>query len=243
MGHPAFGRLALGAAACFAVAHVWAQALPTAKPEDVGMSAERLGRITAVLKKEIADGKLPGAVVMVARKGRLVYSQAFGSRSVPADAHEGDSIFRIYSMTKPLVSVAADDAGRRRQGATHRPGVEVPARVQEPDGQRAHARPGVGRRELQDWCRPIASLPFKDLLRHTSGIAYGELTRNTLVRDAYVKANVYKPTLDFDARDLPAEQAERLGKAPLASSRARPGSTACRSTCRAESSRRCRASA
>ena len=54
------------------------QPLATAAPEQVGMSAERLGRISAVLKKEIADGKLPGAVVMVARKGKIVYSDAIG---------------------------------------------------------------------------------------------------------------------------------------------------------------------
>jgi CubicO group peptidase (beta-lactamase class C family) len=58
---------------------------------------------------------------------------------------------------------------------------------------------------------------IQDLLRHTSGIAYGELTKNTLVRDAYIKANVYKPNLDYDARELPgAAMAEQLGKAPLA---------------------------
>jgi len=64
---------------------------------------------------------------------------------------------------------------------------------------------------------------IQDLLRHTSGIAYGELTRNTLVREAYIKAAVYKPTLDFDARELPGPQmAEQLGKAPLAQ---QPGTT------------------
>jgi len=54
------------------------QPLATATPEQVGMSLERLGRITSVLKKEIADAKLPGAVVMVARKGKIVYSDAIG---------------------------------------------------------------------------------------------------------------------------------------------------------------------
>ena len=58
---------------------------------------------------------------------------------------------------------------------------------------------------------------IQDLLRHTSGIAYGELTRNTLVKDAYVKAGVYKPDIDFDGRTLPGPQmADGLGKAPLA---------------------------
>ena len=54
------------------------QPLTTAAPEQVGMSPERLGRVSSVLKKEIADGKLPGAVVMVARKGKIVYSDAIG---------------------------------------------------------------------------------------------------------------------------------------------------------------------
>jgi len=84
------------------------QPLATATPEQVGMSVERLGRITTMLKKEIVDGKLPGAVVMVARKGKIVYSDAIGFQDKGAETPmKLDSIFRIYSMTKPLVSVAA----------------------------------------------------------------------------------------------------------------------------------------
>ena len=84
------------------------QPFATATPEQVGMSPERLGRITSMLKKEIADGKLPGAVVMVARKGKIVYSDAIGLQDKGTNTPmKLDSIFRIYSMTKPLVSVAA----------------------------------------------------------------------------------------------------------------------------------------
>ena len=84
------------------------QPLAAAAPEQAGMSAERLSRITTVLKKEIADGKLPGAVVMVARKGRIVYSDAIGFQDKGANTPmTQDAIFRIYSMTKPLASVAA----------------------------------------------------------------------------------------------------------------------------------------
>jgi CubicO group peptidase (beta-lactamase class C family) len=84
------------------------QPLATATPEQVGMSAERLGRITTVLKKEIADGKLPAAVVMVARKGKIIYSDAIGFQDKGANTPmKLDSIFRVYSMTKPLASVAA----------------------------------------------------------------------------------------------------------------------------------------
>jgi CubicO group peptidase (beta-lactamase class C family) len=84
------------------------QPLATATPEQAGMSVERLGRITTMLKKEIADGKLPGAVVMVARKGKIIYSDAIGFQDKGANTPmKLDSIFRIYSMTKPLASVAA----------------------------------------------------------------------------------------------------------------------------------------
>ena len=57
------------------------QPIATATPEQAGMSVERLGRITTMLKKEVADGKLPGAVVMVARKGKIVYSDAIVSKT------------------------------------------------------------------------------------------------------------------------------------------------------------------
>ena len=82
--------------------------LPTAAPEDVGMSSERLERITSMLTSAIDAGELPGAVVMVARDGKLVYSRTLGSQNKAAGtAMREDSIFRIYSMTKPIVSVAA----------------------------------------------------------------------------------------------------------------------------------------
>src|SRR5258708_1329915 len=82
--------------------------LANATPESVGMSAERLARLTATFKKEIDDKKLPGAVMMIARQGKLAYATALGMRDPKsADAMRTDAIFRIYSMTKPIVSVAA----------------------------------------------------------------------------------------------------------------------------------------
>src|SRR5436190_13749939 len=77
-------------------------------PEQVGMSKPKLDRIHDVLKQHVADGKLPGTVVLVARKGKLIYADVTGFQ----DKDEGkpmalDSLFRIYSMTKPLVAVAA----------------------------------------------------------------------------------------------------------------------------------------
>ena len=82
--------------------------LPKAAAETVGMSTPRLARIGVALKKEVDEGRLPGAVVMVARKGRVVYEGAWGMQDPEAKVPmKIDSIFRIYSMSKPLVSVAA----------------------------------------------------------------------------------------------------------------------------------------
>jgi CubicO group peptidase (beta-lactamase class C family) len=87
---------------------VFAQSLPTAKPEDVGLASDRLGRIGKVLQAEIQAKKIPGAVAIVARKGRVAYFEAFGARDPASNAAmTKDAIFRFYSMTKPFVAVAA----------------------------------------------------------------------------------------------------------------------------------------
>ena len=187
------------------------------------MSSQRLDKLTAMLRQDVADKKLPGAVVMVARKGKLVYSQAFGGLADAAGgAMKTDSMFRIYSMTKPLVSTALmmlvedgkvqlTDPVSKFLPSFKNPMVSV--------GTFDPVFNGTSYKLVAANRDPT----IQDLLRHTSGIAYGELTRNTLVREAYIKAGVYKPTLDFDARELAgAEMADRLGKAPLAQ---QPGTT------------------
>lgn len=84
-----------------------AQSLPTARPEDVGMSSERLGRIRVAMQRYIDRGLVPGTVTLVARRGRVVHFEAQGSRDVEAKAPmTTDTIFRIASMTKPIASVA-----------------------------------------------------------------------------------------------------------------------------------------
>jgi CubicO group peptidase (beta-lactamase class C family) len=84
-----------------------AETLPSTVPEVVGLSSERLSLIDAVLTADIAKGKIEGAVVLIARKGKIAYFKNFGMRNKEAGLPmEKDSLFRIYSMTKPLVSVA-----------------------------------------------------------------------------------------------------------------------------------------
>src|SRR4030095_8345531 len=82
--------------------------LPTATREDVVLSAARLARITQTLRADVEGGRIPGAVVLVARKGRVAYFEAVGFRDKAAGAPmPKDAIFRLASMTKPLVTVAA----------------------------------------------------------------------------------------------------------------------------------------
>ncbi len=193
-----------------------AQPLPTAEPESVGMSAQRLDRIAEAFGRDIEAGELSGAVVMVARDGRLVYAAALGEQDpATGEPMAEDSIFRIYSMTKPMVSVAA--MVLMEEGALaltdpvskHLPEfadltVSVPAT--EPYGRTTH-------REVPAEREPTVH----DLLRHTAGLAYGELTANPEVQAAYASAGAYNPGgMAFDARAAsPEEQVAGLAAAPL----------------------------
>src|SRR5690242_10683458 len=80
---------------------------PMAKPEEVGLSAQRLQRMSVFFKQGTDKGEPPGVVALVARAGKAGYFEAFGLRDVETKAPmTKDSMFRIYSMTKPLTSVA-----------------------------------------------------------------------------------------------------------------------------------------
>ena len=188
--------------------------IATGTPESVGMSTARLARLTGAFQKEIANKKLPGVVMMVSRRGRLVYSTALGLRDPKGtDPMRTNSLFRIYSMTKPIVSVGAmllvEDGTLLLTDPVSK---WLPAfkdvKVSTASGEVAAERP----------------MTVQDLLRHTAGLPYGELTQNAAVKDALAKAGLFKPgVIEFDARDMTgAEQVERLSKIPLLY---QPGST------------------
>ena len=81
--------------------------LSTAKPEEVGLSQAALDRLSGVLRDRVASGHIPGAVALVARHGKVAYHQAFGRQEPASEKPMGtDAIFRVYSMTKPIVSAA-----------------------------------------------------------------------------------------------------------------------------------------
>ena len=195
----------------FPAAVLHAQVLPGAAPESVGMSAQRLQNISNAFRKEIDKGNMPGVVVMVARKGKLVYSDAVGFQNkTTGKPMSKDAIFRIYSMTKPLVSVAAmmlvEDG---RMELTDPVSKFLPAMK--------NMQVSVARVDAEFAKTTYALLPaereitVQDLLRHTAGLAYANLTQNKAVIDAYTKAG-----LSADLRGLtPEEEVERVAQAPL----------------------------
>ena len=213
---PLFGALVVTAPPAWSQVNLLG--LEQVPPEQVGVSKEKLGRIHDALQESIADGKLAGTVVLVARKGKLIYADAAGFQ----DKDEGkpmalDSIFRIYSMTKPLVSVAAMmlvEDGK----------IELTDPVSKFFPAFKGQQVSVARADGEFARMTYTTVPadreiiVQDLLRHTAGLAYGEITLNAPVKDAYTKAGLYLPGVrDYDARDLtPAEEVERLAKAPLA---------------------------
>ena len=200
--------LAWGLAAPLA-AQAQALALPgvaVTNPADVGLSAARLGKLSTAFAKEIADKALPGVTIMVARKGKLVYANAFGTREAgKPETMALDSIFRIYSMTKPLASVAAMilvEDGKLQ--------LSDPVSKFLPDFKNLTVFTATG-------TEPARPMSVQDLLRHTSGLGYGEISAHAALKDGLTKAGLYKPgDIDFDARDLsPAEQVRRLAQVPL----------------------------
>src|SRR4051812_14659520 len=150
---------------------VAADPLPRAKPESVGMSSQRLARIAPVLNAEIQNGRLPGAVIAVARKGKLVYYQAFGYLDKDAGTKmTTDAIFSVASMTKPMVAVGALELYERGQLQLDEPvGTYLP-QLAKPQVAVAKSNDGGGGFENV----PAARAPtITDLMRHTSGWAYG----------------------------------------------------------------------
>jgi CubicO group peptidase (beta-lactamase class C family) len=77
--------------------------MPVVAPEDVGLSSERLERLTHAMQKGVKAGHFPGAVAAIARKGKIAYFEAYGNQDLKADVPMGsDAIFRIASMTKAI---------------------------------------------------------------------------------------------------------------------------------------------
>jgi CubicO group peptidase (beta-lactamase class C family) len=173
----------LGAALCLlASSAAFAEdPLPRAKPEDVGMSSERLARISATLKADIEAGRIPGAVIAIARHGKLIALDAYGWRDKAANVPmTTDTIFNIASMTKPMTAVGA--LMLYEQGKIL---IDDPLAKYFPKfaSMRVAVRDANGEPTV-DTVPANRQITIQDLMRHTSGLIYGG-RGNTLVHKMY----------------------------------------------------------
>lgn len=205
---------------------VWGQGLPTTDPESVGLSAERLDRITQAMEADFEAGRLSGAIAMVARKGKVAYLESRGMADREAQTPmTNDTIFRIYSMSKPITSTCLmilHEEGRFLLGepvSKYLPelgGLRVAVSESEADDSE-------GRSEVEEDGDPIPGgngpgdiktvaavrdFTIQDLMRHTAGLTYG-FFGNTEVDQAYRRAGIL-----FLDKDL-EQMVGKLGKIPL----------------------------
>jgi CubicO group peptidase (beta-lactamase class C family) len=189
-------------ASCAAFA---ADPLPRAKPEDVGLSSERLARIGATLKADIEAGRIPGAVIAIARHGRLVMLDAYGwSDKAAGIAMTTDTIFNVASMTKPMTTVGA--LMLYEQGRIL---IDDPLAKYFPKfaNMRVAVRDnGEPTAETVPANRPIT---LQDLMRHTSGLIYGG-RGTTLVHKMYPAGSV-DAARDYDGAGF----LDKLSSLPL----------------------------
>jgi CubicO group peptidase (beta-lactamase class C family) len=183
--------------------------LPRAvKPEDVGLSSQRLQRLTEAFNGDVNSEKIPGAVVLVARRGKVAYFQTFGFQDRAAGTTmKPDAIFRLASLTKPVTMVAAlmlAEEGKLQlmdPVAAYLPqlqNLQVGIEVQGGNGERRLALEPARR-----------AVTVQDLMRHTSGMTYG-IFGDSLVQRAYRAANT------MDDQQTNAELIDKLAKLPLA---------------------------
>jgi len=172
--------------------------LPRTAPAEVGLSQERLDRITQALESSVDQGHIAGAIGVVARKGKIAYWQNVGmadreGERVMAD----DAIFRIFSMTKPIVSVALMILYEEGKFSLK---DEVKQHIPELGGLKVW----VAGKEVT----PDREMTVQDLMRHTAGMTYG-LFGDSRVDEMYNDAEV------LSGNKTVAEFVEKLSKLPL----------------------------
>ncbi|HEX3913682.1 MAG TPA: serine hydrolase domain-containing protein [Steroidobacteraceae bacterium] len=196
--------------AAFAVQPVLAAVhdLPTASAESEGMSSERLARLSAGVQALVDEGRLAGAVTMVSRHGKVVEFDAAGKRDIAANAPmQKNSIFRIYSMSKPITGVAMMilfEEGRWQLGDP------VAKYIPEFAKLKVYATEANGNIVMKDQNHPVT---MRELMSHSGGFTYGFFS-NTAVDKLQLEADLFNPSNNLD------EFIKRVAKLPL---NAQPG--------------------
>ena len=206
--------VAVAATLFVAIPSAFAEGPTIAKPEEAGFTSAGLARIDAYIKNEIAGNKIPGAIMMIQRNGKTVYFSSFGVRDPGTkEPMTPDSIFRIYSMSKPITTVAAMMLVEEGKLQLDDPlSKYIPAFANVKVGVEKKGEAGTMGLDTVPPKRPIT---IQDLMRHTSGLTYGFFGER-MVKKAYVDAHMFAGDVDN------AEFAERIAKLPLAY---QPGTT------------------
>jgi CubicO group peptidase (beta-lactamase class C family) len=176
--------------------------LPQAKPESLGLSSIRLQRMSDAFKREIDKGTVPGVTVMVARRGQIGWFEALGRQSPAASTPMAqNTIFRIHSMTKPIVSIGIMTLIEDGHFLLSDPVAKfIPEFADQKVGVENN-----GKLDLVPLRRPMT---VQDLLRHTSGITY-EYIGNGLVQQLYQQSKVHSRKISN------AEHATLVASLPL----------------------------
>ena len=179
-----------------------ASALELAAPEEIGFSSMRLARLGAVMRDEIERGRVPGAVALIARRGRIGFFESFGQRDAATGAPMAkDTIFRIYSMTKPITSVAAMMLWEEGRFLLSDPIAKYLPELSE-------LQVAVERGAEIERVPLERAITIQDLLRHTAGLTY-EFRGSGPVQKMYMSARIYS------LAQSNADQVATLGRMPL----------------------------
>ncbi|MBW0003743.1 MAG: beta-lactamase family protein [Hyphomicrobiales bacterium] len=195
---------------------VFCAELPRVAPGEVGLSAERLDKITAVLKNDVAQKNLVGGVLLIARHGKIAYLQVVGARDPQENAPmSSDSIFRIYSMSKMITVTAALTLVEDGLMSLDDPVSKYLPQFTNMNVGGAVANPAGGDTNVMQLVPANRPITVLDLMRHSSGITYG-FFGDTLVKKAYQNVDL------LSGKFTNAELMDRLAKLPLAY---QPGTT------------------
>jgi len=156
------------------------QGLPIASPKEVGLSSQRLTRIDSVINQFIANGKIPGMVALVARRGKIAYYKSFGKMDIEASKEmPKNALFRIASMTKAITSVAIMTLYEEGHFLLTDP---LSKYIPEFKNSRVVVKsPGNDSNQL---IPARSEITIRQLLNHTSGISYGESLQNVYYKEA-----------------------------------------------------------
>jgi CubicO group peptidase (beta-lactamase class C family) len=185
---------------CPTLSHAGAEEIVRATPQEMGLSAAKLDEVKTIVQTMVDKQLTAGAVVLVARRGKVVYLESIGKMDkATGKAMRPDAIFRIYSMTKPITSVAALMLVDDGKLALDDP---VSDYLPEFDGLRVHT--GTG----DETVPADREMTVRDLLRHTSGLIY------PFQIDSAVD-QLYRANKILDPEDSLADLVRKLGKLPL----------------------------